>query len=102
MLTEQASMPLRRRAGVAHAGRSPSEVRDPRVPYYDLIVSAHPDIDARAVESETGLRCTPAERGWRLDGELVDRAALHGAIARIFRLGLELLSLERRSSRHAT
>lgn len=77
-------------------------MRDPPVPYYDLIVSAHPDIDARAVESETGLRCTPAERGWRLDGELVDRAALHGAIERIFRLGLELLSLERRSSRHAT
>ena len=67
------------------------------MPYYDLIVSTHPDIDARAVESETGLRCTPAERGWRLQGELVDRAALNGAIERIFRLGLELLSLERRS-----
>jgi hypothetical protein len=72
------------------------------VPYYDLIVRADPDMDARAVETETGLRCTPAEWGWRLEGELVDRAALHGTIERVFRLGLELLSLERRSGRHAT
>ena len=72
------------------------------MPYYDLIVSCDPDVEPQAVEAETGLRCTPLDRGWRLEGELVDRAALHGAIERIFRLGLELLSLERRSSRHAT
>jgi hypothetical protein len=72
------------------------------VPHYDLIVCGDLDVDPQAVEVETGLCCTPAERGWHLEGELVDRAALLGAIARIFRLGLDLISLERRSGRHAT
>jgi hypothetical protein len=72
------------------------------VPYYEFIVRGDPDVDVRAVESETGLRCTLTERAARLDGELIDRAALHGAIERVYRLGLDLLALERRSSRHAT
>jgi hypothetical protein len=70
------------------------------VPYYEFIVSG--DVDVRSLESETGLRCTPLDRAARLDGELIDRAALHGAIERVYRLGLDLLALERRSSRHAT
>ena len=72
------------------------------MPYYELIVRTDPDIDVATIESETGLRCTCLDDGTRLDGELVDQAALHGAIQRIFRLGLELQALERRSSRHAT
>ena len=72
------------------------------MPYYELIVSGEADIDAGAIESETGLRCTLLDTTARLDGELVDRAAFHGAIERIFRLGLELQAVERRSVRHGT
>jgi hypothetical protein len=72
------------------------------VPYYELIVSDDVDVDLRTLESETGLRSTALEQATRLDGELVDRAALHGAIEGVYRLGLELLALERRSGRHAT
>ncbi len=72
------------------------------MPYYELIVSDDADVDLGTIEAETGLRCTPLGQATRLDGELVDRAAVHGAIERIYRLGLELLALQRRSSRHAT
>jgi hypothetical protein len=70
------------------------------VPYYELIVRTDPDVDAATIESETGLRCTSLAGRTMLDGELVDQAALHGTIERLFRLGLELQALERRSSRH--
>jgi hypothetical protein len=72
------------------------------VPHYELIVRGRPDVDVRALASETGMRCTVLGRAARLDGELVDRAALHGVIAQLYRLGLELLALERRPGRHAT
>jgi hypothetical protein len=72
------------------------------VPYYELIVRGRPDVDVRALASEIGMRCTMSGRAARLDGELVDGAALHGVIARLHRLGLVLLALERRSGRHAT
>jgi hypothetical protein len=72
------------------------------VPYYELIVRTDPGIDLETIESETGLRCTFLDGRTRLDGELVDQAALHGTIERIFRLGLELQALELRSGRHGT
>jgi hypothetical protein len=72
------------------------------VPYYEFIVEGHGVPDDRALEDETGLRCRPWGSALRLDGELVDRAALHGMIDRMFRLGYRLVALERRSTRHGT
>lgn len=72
------------------------------MPYYEFIVRGPSDVDARALESATGLRCTPLDRTAKLDGELVDRAALHGVIEGLYRLGLDLEAVERRTSRHAT
>ncbi len=70
------------------------------MPYYEFVVRADRDLDIEVLETETGMRCTRLERAARLDGELVDRAALHGVIERVFRLGLDLVAVERRSSRH--
>lgn len=71
------------------------------MPYYEFIIEGHGGgSDARVLEDETGLRCRPAGPGLRLDGELVDRAALHGMIDRMFRLGYRLVALERRPTRH--
>jgi hypothetical protein len=72
------------------------------LPYYEFIVRDDADVDFADLESETGLRCTRLDRAARLDGELIDRAALHGAIERVFQLGVDLLAVERRSGRHAT
>jgi hypothetical protein len=66
------------------------------VPYYELTVSGRPDLEPSTIAAETGLPCARAEGVMRLVGELVDRAALHGAITRIYRLGLELRAVERR------
>lgn len=73
------------------------------MPYYEFIVTSDvaDEVDVDTLETETGLRCTPLDRTARLDGELVDRAALHGTIERVYRLGLDLVAVERRSSRHA-
>jgi hypothetical protein len=79
----------------------PNEVSS-NVPYYEFIVKGDADVDVHALETETGLRCTPLDRAARLDGELIDQAALHGAIERVYRLGLDLMTVERRPSRHAT
>ncbi|HZM28888.1 MAG TPA: hypothetical protein VFB77_00250 [Acidimicrobiales bacterium] len=68
------------------------------MPYYEFTLVG--DADPAAVERATGLHCTPAGLGVRADGELVDRAALHGIIERMYRLGLDLISVERRSARH--
>jgi hypothetical protein len=73
-----------------------------QLPYYEFIVRGDADVDIPALEFETGLRCTPLDTAARLDGELIDRAALHGVIERVYRLGLDLLAVERRSSRHPT
>jgi hypothetical protein len=70
------------------------------VPYYELVVRGDPDVDIEALGIETGMRCTRIDRTARLDGELVDRAALHGLIERVYRLGLDLVAVERRSSHH--
>jgi hypothetical protein len=80
----------------------PAERGDLQVPYYEFVVRGDAALDVSALESETGLRCIPVDRAARLDGELIDRAALHGAIERLYRLDLDLLALERRSGRHAT
>ena len=79
----------------------PDEVMT-KVPHYEFIVRGQFDVDAPALESATGLRCTPLDRTVKLDGELVDRAALHCVIDGLYRLGLDLLAVERRTSRHAT
>jgi hypothetical protein len=68
------------------------------MPYYEFTLAG--DIDPAAVERATGLRCTPAGLCMRAGGELVDRAALHGIIERMYRLGLDLVAVERRSARH--
>jgi len=70
------------------------------VPYYELIVKSDEEVDGPALEAATGLRCTPLDRLARLDGELVDDAALHGVIVRVFRLGLDLRAVEQRSGHH--
>jgi hypothetical protein len=72
------------------------------LPYYEFIVTSdvHDEVDVDTLETETGLRCTRLDRTARLDGELVDQAALHGTIERVYRLGLDLIAVERRSSRH--
>lgn len=72
------------------------------MPYYEFIVRGQTAVDIPTLESTTGLRCTPLDRSAKLDGELVDRAALHGVIDGLYRLGLDLLAVERRSRRHAT
>jgi hypothetical protein len=64
--------------------------------FYEFIVRDDPDIDFADFEAETGLRCTRSGRAARLDGELVDSAALHGALARLFQLGVDLVAIERR------
>ncbi|HET6966858.1 MAG TPA: hypothetical protein VFI44_01215 [Ornithinibacter sp.] len=69
------------------------------MPYYEFIVESD-GVDARALEHATGLRCRAQGGSWRLDGELVDRAALHSTIDRMFRLGYRLVALERRSTPH--
>ena len=68
------------------------------MPFYEFTLSG--DLDPGVVEQETGLRCTAAARGLRAGGELVDRAALHGTIERMYRLGLDLVAVERRSTLH--
>ena len=55
----------------------------------------------RSMESATGLRCTPLDRSARLAGELIDRAALHAVIDGLYRLGFDLMAVERSSRRHA-
>ena len=73
------------------------------MPYYEFIVEGQGGgPDARALEDETGLRCRPSGPALHLDGELADRAALHGMIDRMFRLGYRLMAVERRSTRHGT
>lgn len=72
------------------------------MPYYEFIVRGQADVDTHTLESTTGLRCISLDRTTRLDGELVDRAALHGVIDGLYRMGLDLLAVERSSSRHAT
>jgi hypothetical protein len=73
------------------------------VPHYEIVVKGDPDVRVRLADlaAELGLSCTPVDSGARLAGELVDRAALHGVLDRLFVLGLDLLALERRTSRHA-
>jgi hypothetical protein len=68
------------------------------MPYYEFTLAG--DVDPAAVEHETGLRCTVAAPGLRADGHLVDRAALHGVIERLYRLGLDVIAVERRSVHH--
>lgn len=65
------------------------------MPYYRFLVTGDPDADLGALESETGLRCTPLGPRARLDGDLVDRAALHGVLSRVHALGLDLLEIQR-------
>lgn len=73
------------------------------MPYYEFIVRGDDhDIDADGLEAETGLRWTPLAGTARLDGDLVDGAALHGVIVRVYRLGFDLVALERRSGHHVT
>jgi hypothetical protein len=67
------------------------------MPYYEFIVDGD-GLDPRALELATGLRCERRGPGLHLDGELPDRAALHGAIDRVFALGYRLVALERRST----
>jgi hypothetical protein len=69
------------------------------VPQYLLIVTAVADLDLGELESETGLRCTPAPPMVRIEGELVDRAALHGVLGRIHDAGAELVELRRTGER---
>jgi hypothetical protein len=89
------------------------------VPYYEIIIrsdsgrdvgrdrhgdagtDAEADPHVAGIAVETGLRCTRIGHATRLDGELIDSAALHGAIARVFQLGLDLRAVERRYGRHA-
>lgn len=73
------------------------------MPHYDILVRGDPDVRIKVADlaAETGLSWTPVDSGERLTGELVDRAALHGVLDRLFVLGLDLLAVERRSSRHA-
>jgi hypothetical protein len=68
------------------------------MPYYEFTLAG--DVDPAALERETGLRCTLVAHGVLAGGELADRAALHGIIERVYRLGLDLISLERRSTHH--
>ena len=68
------------------------------MPYYEFTLSG--DVDPAAVERATGLHCTAAGLGVRAGGELVDRAALYGIIERMYRLGLDLVAVERRSAHH--
>jgi hypothetical protein len=73
------------------------------VPFYEFIVRDDPDVDFADLEAETGLRCTRTGRAARLDGELIDSAALQGTLARLFRLGVDLVAIERRTaSRNVT
>lgn len=73
------------------------------MPHYEIVVRGDPDVKIKLADlaAESGLSCTPVDRGTRLTGELVDRAALHGLLDRLFVLGLDLLAVERRSSHHA-
>jgi hypothetical protein len=64
------------------------------MPYSEFIVRG--EVDADALEQETGLTCTVADRAVRVGGELIDRAALHGILERMYRLGLDLVAVERR------
>jgi hypothetical protein len=64
------------------------------MPYYEFIVRG--EVDADALEQETGLTCTVVDRAVRIGGELSDRAALHGILERMYRLGLDLRAVERR------
>ncbi len=64
------------------------------MPYYEFTVRG--EVDADALEQETGLTCTVVGHAVRVGGELIDRAALHGIIERMYRLGLDLVEVERR------
>ena len=65
------------------------------VPYYEFLIRDERDADLGVLEAETGLRYTPLDRSARLDGELIDRAALHGAITRVLDLGIDLRGVQR-------
>jgi hypothetical protein len=69
------------------------------VPEYVLIVTSVADLDLVELESETGLRCTPDPPEVRIEGELVDRAALHGVLGRIHDAGADLVELRRTGDR---
>lgn len=65
------------------------------MPYYEFVIRDERDVDLGVLENETGLRYTSLGRSARLDGELVDRAALHGAITRVLDLGIDLVAVQR-------
>ena len=65
------------------------------MPYYEFLIRGEMDADLGVLQVETGLRYTPLDRSSRLDGELVDRAALHGAITRVLDLGIDLVGVQR-------
>ncbi|HEX6418169.1 MAG TPA: hypothetical protein VFZ77_06725 [Acidimicrobiales bacterium] len=72
------------------------------MPHYEIVVAHDSDVDVNlaTLATEAGLTMSAADGRAFLAGELVDRAALHGVLDRLFTLGLVLLAVERRSARH--
>lgn len=72
------------------------------MPHYEIVVRHDPDVDVNlaALASDVGLSVSTGGGRAYLDGDLVDRAALHGVLDRLFTLGADLLAVERRSTRH--
>jgi len=61
--------------------------------YYEIILSGY--IDQRRADWFAGLKITHLPGGKsRLEGEVLDQAALHGILSRVRDLGIELLAVK--------
>ena len=66
---------------------------DTRPLTYHIVVRGH--LGATALRAFPGLRAETRDRDTLLSGPIADQAALHGVLAQIEALGLELLEVRR-------
>jgi len=67
--------------------------RETKPPSYQILVRGH--LGATTLRAFPGLRAETHDRDTLLRGPIADQAALHGVLAQIEALGLELLEVRR-------
>ena len=67
--------------------------RETKPPSYQILLRGH--LGPTTLRAFPGLRAEPRDRDTLLRGPIADQAALHGVLAQIEALGLELLEVHR-------